>query len=73
MLQMRYIRKIQPVSILAVAAGVFSFPGIFSDRAILGDIGKEYEVGWDTAEEWKILYVTLFLFFLLTLIYYRRG
>lgn len=67
-LQMRYIRKIQPVSILAVVVGVFSFLGIFSDWAVLGDIGKEYEVGWDTAGEWKILYVILGIHMIFTLL-----
>lgn len=58
-LQLRYIRRIRPLSILAIALGVVSFLGLFSDWAVLGDIGKEYRMGWDTAGEWTILYVIL--------------
>ena len=58
-MQLRLIRRIRPVSILAVVIGVVSFLGLFSDWAVLGDIGKEYKMGWDTTGEWKILYVIL--------------
>ena len=58
-IQMRFIRRIQALSLLAVVTGVFSFLGIFSDWAVFGDIGKEYKMGWDTAGEWTILYVIL--------------
>ncbi len=58
-IQMRFIRKIRPLSILAVLAGILSFLGLFSDWAVLGDIGKEYKMGWDTSGEWIILYILL--------------
>lgn len=58
-IEMRYVKKIRALSIIAIAAGVFSFLGLFSDWAVLGDIGKEYKMGWDTAGEWKILYIIL--------------
>ncbi|MFC2098160.1 hypothetical protein ACFLSP_00310 [Bacteroidota bacterium] len=58
-IQMRFIQRIQAMSILAIAIGVFSFLGVFSDWAVFGDIGKEYEMGWDTSGEWTILYVIL--------------
>ena len=58
-LQMRFIRKIRLISILAISIGVVSFLGLFSDWAVLGDIGKEYKMGWDTSGEWNILYINL--------------
>jgi hypothetical protein len=46
LIQMRYLVKIQALSILAIAVGVISFLGVFSDWAVLGDIGKEYKMGY---------------------------
>jgi hypothetical protein len=58
-MQLRFLRKIRPLSILAIVIGVVSFLGLFSDWAVLGDISKEYKMGWDTTGEWKILYIIL--------------
>jgi hypothetical protein len=68
LIQMRYLVKIQALSILAIAVGVISFLGVFSDWAVLGDIGKEYKMGWDTAGEWRILYILLGIHFIFLLL-----
>ena len=67
-IQMRYIRKIQAMSLLTIAAGVVSFLGVFSDWGILGDIGKEYKMGWDISGEWTILYIILGIHTIFTLL-----
>ena len=56
-LQSRYFRKIKAVNVAAMMVGVVSFLCLFGDWAVLGDIGKEYKMGWDTSGEWKILYI----------------
>lgn len=59
LLHLRYFRVIRPINIVIVLLGITSFLGVFSDWAILGDISKEYEAGWDTSGEWPILYILL--------------
>ncbi len=59
LLHMRYFRVIGPINIIIVLLGITSFLAVFSDWAILGDISKEYEAGWDTSGEWPILYIML--------------
>jgi hypothetical protein len=59
LLQFRYFRVIRPIHLIIVLMGIASFLGVFSDWAILGDISKEYEMGWDTSGEWPILYILL--------------
>jgi hypothetical protein len=68
LIQMRYLLKIQPLGILAIAVGVISFLGVFSDWAVPGDIGKEYKMGWDTAGEWRILNIILGIHFVFVLL-----
>jgi hypothetical protein len=57
--QLRFVRKILPISILAISAGVISFLGVLADWAVFGDITKEYTMGWDTSGEWNILRIIL--------------
>ncbi len=59
LLHFRFFRVIRPINIILVLLGITSFLGVFSDWAILGDISKEYEMGWDTSGEWPILYILL--------------
>jgi hypothetical protein len=59
LLQLRYFREIRPIHVIIVVLGILSFLAVFSDWALLGDITKEYEAGWDTSGEWPILYVLL--------------
>ena len=59
LLHLRYFREIRPINIVIVILGITSFLAVFSDWAILGDIGKEFEMGWDTSGEWTILYILL--------------
>jgi hypothetical protein len=59
LLHFRFFRVIRPINIILVLLGITSFLGVFSDWAILGDIAKEYEMGWDTSGEWPILYILL--------------
>lgn len=59
LLHLRYFRVIRLINIIIVILGITSFLGVFSDWVILGDISKEYEVGWDTSGEWPILYILL--------------
>ncbi len=59
LLHLRYFKVIRPVNIVIVLLGITSFLAVFSDWAILGDISKEYEAGWDTSGEWTILYILL--------------
>lgn len=58
-LQMRFVQKIHVPGLIAIAIGVFSFLGVFSEWAVFGDIGKEYQHGMDTSGEWAILFVIL--------------
>jgi hypothetical protein len=65
---LRYFRVIRLVNVIIVLLGITSFLAVFSDWALLGDISKEYEVGWDTSGEWPLLYILLgihVVFFLL--------
>jgi hypothetical protein len=59
LLHLRYFKVIRPVNIVIVLLGITSFLAVLSDWAILGDILKEYEAGWDTSGEWTILYILL--------------
>ena len=59
LLHLRYFRVIRLINIIIVILGITSFLAVFSDWAILGDISKEYEAGWDTSGEWPILYILL--------------
>ncbi len=64
--QFRLFKKADVLGILALCLGILSAISVFGDWAILGDIGKEYDVGWDTSSEWPILYIFQgihFLFF----------
>jgi len=64
--QFRFFKKADVTSILALCLGILSSLAVFGDWAILGDIGKEYDMGWDTSGEWPILYIFQgihFLFF----------
>jgi len=67
-IQMRYIQKIQVMSLLTIAVGVVSFLGVFSDWSILGDIGKEYKMGWDISGEWTILFIIFGIHTIFTLL-----
>jgi hypothetical protein len=58
-LQSRYFRKMRTIQIITLMAGVISFICLFGDWALLGDIGKEYKMGWDVSGEWTILYIFL--------------
>ena len=51
----RRTQRILPFHILVIAAGVLALLFIFSDIALLGDIGKQYELGL-SQPEWTILY-----------------
>ena len=55
----RYFRRIQVLQVIALMLGVVSFLSLFGDWAVLGDIGKEYKMGWDISGEWKILNIFL--------------
>ena len=55
----RYFRRIQVLPVMALMLGVVSFLSLFGDWAMLGDIGKEYKMGWDISGEWKILNIFL--------------
>jgi hypothetical protein len=59
LLHLRYFKVIRPINIIMVLLGIASFLAVFSDWAMMGDISKEYEVGWDTSGEWPILYILL--------------
>lgn len=59
LLHLRYFKVIRLINIIIVLLGITSFLALFSDWAILGDITKEYEAGWDTSGEWTILYILL--------------
>jgi len=59
LLHLRYFRIIRLINIIIVLLGITSFLALFSEWAILGDITKEYEAGWDTSGEWTILYILL--------------
>ena len=59
LLHLRYFRVIRLINIIIILLGITSFLAVFSDWAILGDISKEYEAGWDTSGEWTILYILL--------------
>jgi len=53
---------------LAVVIGVISGLLLFSDLSMLQDIGKQYEMRWDTAGEWTILFINHGLHGLFTLL-----
>ena len=48
-------QRLLPLHVLVVAAGVLALLFIFSDIALLSDIGKQYELGL-SQPEWTVLY-----------------
>jgi hypothetical protein len=58
---LQLFRDINLVKIITLATAVVSFFAIFGNWAIMGDIGKEYEAGWDTGSEWPFLYIFISL------------
>lgn len=46
------------IGVLAIVLGTISGLMILADLSMLGDIGKEYELGWDTSGEWTILFIS---------------
>jgi hypothetical protein len=54
------------LKVLAGVIGVISALLLFSDLAMLQDIGNQYEMHWDTASEWTILFINHSLHVLFT-------
>lgn len=51
-------KRTSTLMILAVATGIISGLMILGDIALLSDIGKEYEMGWQTRGEWIVLFLS---------------
>lgn len=54
---LQMFRDINLIKIATLITGIVSFFAIFGNWAIMGDIGKEYEHGLETASEWPFLYI----------------
>ena len=57
LLQITVQKSVSTLKILAGVIGVISGMLLLSDLAMIQDIGKEYQVGWDTSGEWTILFI----------------
>jgi hypothetical protein len=58
---LQLFRDINLTKIVTLIVGVVSFFSIFGNWAIMGDIGKEYKAGLETASEWPFLYVFIII------------
>ena len=68
LLQITTLKQTGLLKILSVVLGIISGLLILSDLAMLQDIGRQYEMGWDTAGEWTILSINHGIHLLLTIL-----
>ena len=55
--QLKFFEKAGILRAISFFVGIISFLLIFSDSAMLHDIGNEYKPGWEVPGEWTILYI----------------
>jgi hypothetical protein len=51
-------KRTSALLIFAIVTGIISGLMIMGDMALLSDIGKEYQLGWQTRGEWIILFIS---------------